>query len=123
MFRFEKEKEEAMSPDLSRAAVLSIEKGEEIFGGWATASIPQVGIYKLLAKKKADGTIEWAHFIQRDSGVTERVMRGEVKTTEEFSVVKDAIESNLRRIYGVTLQAAGYDVSTLNRKTAIGTMH
>jgi hypothetical protein len=50
-------------------------------------------------------------------------MHGEVKTAEEFSVVKDAIESNLRRIYGVTLQAAGYDVSTLNRKTATGTMH
>jgi hypothetical protein len=36
--------------DVSRAAVLSIEKGEETFGGWATAPIPQVGIYKLLAK-------------------------------------------------------------------------
>ena len=122
-FRFEEEKEKTMSPDLSRAAVLSIEKGEEIFGGWATAPIPQVGIYKLLAKKKADGTIEWAHFVQRDSGVKERVMRGVVKTREEFTVVKDAIESNLRRIYGVTLQAAGYDISTLDGKTATDTMH
>jgi hypothetical protein len=112
-----------MSPDTSRAAVLSVEKGEEIFGGWATAPIPQVGIYKLLAKKKADGTIEWAHFVQRDSGVKERVMRGVVKTREEFTVVKDAIESNLRRIYGVTLQAAGYDISTLDGKTATDTMH
>ncbi len=49
--------------DLSRVAILSIEKGEELFGGWATAPIPEVGIYKLLAKKKADGTIEWAHFV------------------------------------------------------------
>ena len=112
-----------MSPDLSRAAVLSIEKGEEIFGGWATASIPHVGIYKLLAKKKADGTIEWAHFVQRDSGVKERVLRGAVKSPEEFSVVKDAIESNLRRIYGVTLQTAGYDIGTLNGKTATDAMH
>jgi len=110
-------------PDLSRAAVLSIEKGEEIFGGWATASILQVGIYKLVAKKKADGTIEWAHFVQRDSGVKEKVLRGAVKTREEFSVVKDAIENNLRRIFGVTLQAAGYDIGTPNGKTATGTMH
>lgn len=110
-------------PDLSRAAVLSIEKGEEIFGGWATAPIPQVGIYKLVAKKKADGTIEWAHFVQRDSGVKEKVMRGTVKTREEFSVVKDAIENNLRRIFGVTLQAAGYDVGTPKGKTATGTIH
>ncbi|MGK2944742.1 MAG: hypothetical protein ACSLFC_08380 [Desulfuromonadales bacterium] len=109
--------------DLSRAAVLSIEKGEEIFGGWATAPIPQVGIYKLLAKRKADGAIEWAHFVQRDSGVKDRVLRGDVKTAEEFSVVKDAIESNLRRIYGVTLQAAGHDVCTLDGKTATGTRH
>ncbi|HKK02044.1 MAG TPA: hypothetical protein VJ955_07750 [Desulfuromonadales bacterium] len=112
-----------MSPELSRAAVLSIEKGEEIFGGWATAPIPQVGIYKLLAKKKADGTIEWAHFVQRDSGVKERVLRGEVKTPEEFTVVKETVNSNLRRIYGVTLQASGYDIGTLNGKTATGAMH
>jgi hypothetical protein len=110
-------------PDLSRAAVLNIEKGEEIFGGWATGAIPQVGIYKLVAKKKADGTIEWAHFVQRDSGVKDRVLRGDVKTAEEFTVVKDAIEGNLRRIFGVTLQAAGCDVRTLDGKTATGTMH
>jgi len=109
--------------DLSRAAVLSIEKGEEIFGGWATESIPQVGIYKLLAKRKADGTIEWAHFVQRDSGIKDRVLRGDVQTAEEFTVVKDAINNNLHRIYGVTLQAAGYDIGTLDGKTATGSMH
>ena len=112
-----------MSPELSRAAVLSIEKGEEIFGGWATASISQVGIYKLLAKRKADGTIEWAHFVQRDSGVKERVLRGEVKTPKEFTVVRDTINSNLLRIYGVTLQAAGYNISTLDGKKATSTKH
>ncbi|MGK2907429.1 MAG: hypothetical protein ACSLFH_13955 [Desulfuromonadales bacterium] len=112
-----------MSPDLSRVAILSIEKGEEIFGGWATATIPQVGIYKLLAKKKADGTIEWAHFVQRDSGEKASVMRGAVKTLEEFTIVKDAINGNLRRIYGVTLQAAEYDISTLAGKKTAGPMH
>ena len=42
-----------MKPDISQTAVMNIEKGEEFFGGWATSHIPQVGIYKLLAKKKA----------------------------------------------------------------------
>jgi hypothetical protein len=117
------EKEKIMRPDLSRAAVLSIDKGEEIFGGWATAPIPQVGSYKLLAKKTADGTIEWAHFVQRDSGAKERVLRGAVKTPEEFTVVQDAINGNLQRIYGVTLRTAGYDCSTLDGKKATGTRH
>jgi hypothetical protein len=112
-----------MGSDLSRAAVLSIDKGEEIIGGWATSTIPQVGIYKLLAKKKADGTIEWAHFVQRDSGAKERVLRGDVKNHEEFTVVKEAINSNLQRIYGVTLEATGYDIRTLDGKKATGSIH
>jgi hypothetical protein len=112
-----------MSPDTSRAAVLSVEKGEEIFGGWATAPIPQVGIYKLLAKKKADGTIEWAHFVQRDSGVKEKVIRGTVQTREEFPIVKNAIDNNLHRIFGVTLQEVGFDIGKLDGKKAAGTLH
>ena len=32
-------------------AVMNVEKGEEIVGGWASVYIPQVGIYKLLAIK------------------------------------------------------------------------
>ena len=49
-----------------------------------TPPIPQVGIYKLLAKKKADGMIEWAHFVQHDNGLKEKEIRGtvpECKTT------------------------------------------
>jgi len=38
---------------------MNIEKGEEIVGGWATPKIPQVGSYKLLAKQRTDGKIEW----------------------------------------------------------------
>lgn len=112
-----------MSPDLSRVAVLNIEKGEEVFGGWASAPIPQVGIYKLMAKTKTDGTIEWAHFIQRDSGVKEKVMRGTVQTREEFAVVKNAMDNNLRRIFGVTLQEVGFDIGKLDGKKAAGTLH
>jgi hypothetical protein len=112
-----------MKPDRSRMAVMKIEKGEEIFGGWATPHIPQVGIYKLLAKKKVDGTIEWAHFVQRDNGLKERVMRGTVKTSDELDIVRDTANNNLRKIFGVAMQAAEYDVSTLDGKKASDTMH
>ncbi len=112
-----------MKPSLSQTAVMNIEKGEELFGGWATPSIPQVGIYKLLAKKKADGTIEWVHFVQRDNGLKESVMRGTVNTADEFAIVNDAVNNNLRRIFGVTMQAAAYDVRTLDGKTASDTRH
>jgi hypothetical protein len=112
-----------MSRDLSNVAVMRIEKGEEILGGWATAPIPEVGIYKLLAKKKADGTIEWAHFVQRDSGVKEKVLRGTVETREEFAVVKNAINDNLHRIFGVILQEVGFDIGKLDGKKAAGTLH
>ena len=112
-----------MKPNLSQMAVMNIEKGEELFGGWATPTIPQVGIYKLLAKRKADGTIEWAHFVQRDNGLKERVMRGTVSTLEELDIVKDAVNNNLRRTFGVTMQAAEYDVRTLDGKKASDTMH
>jgi hypothetical protein len=112
-----------MKSDLSKMAVMNVEKGEEIFGGWTTPHIPQVGVYKLLAKKKKDGTIEWAHFVQRDNGLKENVMRGTVKTPGELDIVRDIADNNLRRIFGVAMQAAGYDVSTPDGKKASETMH
>jgi len=112
-----------MKPSCTNVAIMNLEAGEELFGGWATPHIPQVGIYKLLAKKKANGTMEWAHFVQRDNGLKEKVLRGKVKNSDEFAVVSDAINNNLRRIFGVTLQAAGYDVRTLDGKNATDTMH
>ena len=112
-----------MKHDRSKIAVMNIEKGEEIFGGWATPRIPQVGIYKLLAKKIVDGMIEWAHFVQRDNDLKEKVMRGTVKTPDELDIVLDVANNNLRRIFGVTMQAAGYDISTLDGKKASDTMH
>ena len=56
-------------------AVMNVDEGEEIVGGWAAPRIPQVGIYKLLAKKKKNNMIEWAHFVQRDNGLREKVPR------------------------------------------------
>ncbi len=117
------EKEKPMKTNLSKMAVMNIEKNEELVGGWATPHIPQVGTYKLLAKKKMDGTIEWAHFVQRDNGMKEKVMRGTVNTLEEFEIVNDTVNNNLRRIFGVTMQAAAYDVRTLDGKKASDTKH
>jgi hypothetical protein len=108
---------------MKQMAVMNIEKGEELFGGWATPRIAQVGIYKLLAKKKVDGTMEWAHFVQRDSGLKEKVMRGTVRTLEELDIVKDAVNNNLRRVFGVVMLAAEYDVRTMDGKKASDTMH
>ncbi len=112
-----------MKPNLSQEAVMNIEEGEDLFGGWVTPRIAQVGIYKLLAKKKVDGTIEWAHFVQRDSGLKESVMRGTVSTLEELDIVKDAVNNNLRRIFGVIMLAAEYDVRTLDGKKASDTKY
>ena len=112
-----------MKPNLSQMAVMNMEEGEEIFGGWVTPRIPQVGIYKLLAKKKVDGTIEWAHFVQRDKGLKKRVIRGTVNSRDEFDIVFDAINSNLRRTFGVSMQAAEYDVRTPDGKKASETKH
>jgi hypothetical protein len=112
-----------MKSKLSQIAVMTLEKGEELFTGRATAPIPEVGIYKLLAKKKVDGTIEWAHFIERDNGKRENVMRGTVDTPAEFDIVIDAVNNNLSRIFGVTMQAAACDVRTLDGKKVSDTIH
>jgi hypothetical protein len=112
-----------MKSNLSQMAVMTIEKGEEILDGHATAGIPQVGVYKLLAKKKMDDTIEWAHFVERDNGVKEKVIRGTVKSLDELDIVIDTVNKNLRRIFGVTMQPVEYEVRTLDGKKASETMH
>ena len=112
-----------MKRNPSKIAVMTVGKGEEIIAGRATPGIPQVGVYKLLAKKKVDGTIEWAHFVERDNGLKEKVLRGTVNTLDEFDMVIDAVNNNLRRVFGVTMQPATYDVRTLDGKKASDTKH
>ena len=112
-----------MKNNPSQIAVMNLEEGEDIFAGRVTPHIPQVGIYKLLAKKKKDGTIEWAHFVQRDNGLKEKVMRGTVNTLEEFDILNDVVNSNLQKIFGVTMQPAEYDVRTLDGKKVSDTIH
>jgi hypothetical protein len=108
---------------LSQMAVMNIEEGEEILAGRATSHIPQVGIYKLLAKKKMDDTIEWAHFVERDNGLKEKVMRGTVNSLDQFDIVIESVNNNLRRIFGVIMRPAEFEVRTLDGKKASDTIH
>ena len=107
-----------MKSNLPQLAVMNVDKGEEIVGGWATMRISQIGIYKLLAKKHKDGVIEWAHFIQRDDGTKDRVMRGEVNSRDQLDEVIEIANRNLKKLFGVALQATDYDMYTLDGKKA-----
>jgi hypothetical protein len=103
---------------LAAQAVMNVEKGEDIAGAWITPHVPQIGIYKLLAKKKADGTCEWAHFVQRDDGRKEKVYRGTVENEERLKDVVKAINNALHTAYGplVNLGPADSDVYTIGGK-------
>ena len=112
-----------MEKELSRSAVMTLEEGEELVTGRATPLIPQVGRYKLLAKKKIDGSVEWAHFVEREDGRKEKVIRGTVPSPEAFEIVIETINSNLRKVFGVITQPADYDVRTLDGQAISGTIH
>jgi hypothetical protein len=111
------------SNSLKQMAVMNVEKGEEVVGGWASAHIPQVGVYKLLAKKCKDGVIEWAHFVQRDSGLKDKVYRGEVETHEKLDEVLEIMNKHLLRVFGTTMKSADYDMFTLDGKKTSKTSH
>ena len=100
-------------------AIMHIQKGEEIAGVWVTPQIPETGFYKFMAKKKRDGTYEWAHFIQRDNGEKDRILRGSTKNEEELKLVLEIATQNLRKTFGVhiALIPAETDVYTLDGKS------
>ena len=83
-----------------KLAVMSVEKGEEIVAALISGHIPGTGYYKLLAKKRRDGSIEWAHFTERDNGQKENVYRGEVKDDEELQLVMSIMNKHLVRVFG-----------------------
>jgi hypothetical protein len=85
-------------------ALMSVEKGEEIAGTWVTAVAPGIGFYKLLAKRRADGSCEWVHFVQRADGSKDKVYRGTVANQAQLAEVVAAINSALRTAYGPLLQ-------------------
>jgi hypothetical protein len=108
---------------LRQIAVMNVDEGEEVLSGYVTARIPQIGIYKLLAKKKKDGTCEWAHFVQRDDGRKENVYRGEVENEAKLADVVEALNSALNTAYGPTIRLvpADSDMYTLDGKQAPST--
>jgi hypothetical protein len=93
-------------------AIMNVEKGEEIAGMWATPQIPQIGFYKLLAKKKKDGTCEWVHFQQREDGTKKVLFRGHVESKARLKDVVDATDKTLSRVIGVRLSVAEFDTYT-----------
>lgn len=106
-------------------AIMHVNKGEEIAGVWVTPSIPETGFYKFMAKKKKDGTYEWAHFVQRDNGAKERVLVGSVKNKAELDTVFESITLTLRKIFGahITLIPAETDVYSLDGKPTSSIIH
>lgn len=85
---------------MSQFAVMNIDKGEEIMSALVSGQIAGTGRYKFLAKKRKDKKIEWAHFIERDNGVKEKVYRGEVNNEDELGLVLEIMNKNLARIFG-----------------------
>lgn len=82
------------------AAIMNIEKGEEIVAALVSGHIAGTGRYKFLAKKRKDKAYEWAHFKERDNGLKEGVIRGEVKNEDELKLVLEIMNKNLIRIFG-----------------------
>jgi hypothetical protein len=85
---------------VSQFAVMNIDKGEEMMAGLVGGHIPGTGRYKFLAKKRKDKIIEWAHFVERDNGLKEKVYRGEVKDEKELKLVLEIMNKNLSKIFG-----------------------
>ncbi len=77
----------------------------------------------MLAKKRKDGVIEWAHFIQRDNVLKERVMRGEMESREKLDEVIEIANMSLGKLFGVKLQAVDYDMYALDGKKTSNTKH
>lgn len=85
---------------MAQFAVMNIEKGEEIVMGLVSGVIPGSGRYKFLAKKNKAGKFEWAHFVERDNGLKEKVYKGEVKNEKELKLVLEIMNKNLIKIFG-----------------------
>jgi len=85
---------------VSQFAVMNLEKGEEIVSALVSGHIPGTGRYKFLAKKREDKKIEWAHFVERDNGLKEKVYRGEVNSDAELKLVLEIMNRNLVKIFG-----------------------
>lgn len=106
-----------MNPkEAKQRAIMTLDEGENIVGMWVTPLIPETGFYKLFAKQKTDGTIEWAHLLQREDGTKELMFRGTVKSKKELNKVLDASNSNLQKIFdpSIKLNVAEAEFRTLD---------
>jgi len=115
-----------MKPTLPRGpAVMNVDKGEKIAGAWITPHLEGIGVYKIIAKKKADGTCEWAHFVQRDNGVKEKVTRGTLESPDRLPDLVEAHNRGLHTAFGpgISFQRADADVYTLDGKKAPPAIH
>ena len=83
-----------------KLAVMKLERGEEMIASLMSGHIAGTGRYKLLAKKKNNGLIEWAHFTERDNGLKENVYRGEVRDDEELETVMMIMNKHLKKVFG-----------------------
>jgi hypothetical protein len=110
-------------PSLKPQAVMSVDKGESIEGMWATPQIPQVGVYKLAAKKRIDGVYEWVHFQHHPDGARKILFRGEVESKERLAVVLAASNKQLQNIFGVSLSAADISMQTLDGRITDSKVH
>jgi len=92
--------------------IMEVKKGECIAGMWVSDPVPEIGSYKLLSKRKADGSCEWVHFVQRPNGYKDRFFRGTVENESRLQDVVDAINKAFGAAYGadVKLHPADADI-------------
>ncbi len=102
---------------------MSVNKGESIEGMWATPQIPQVGVYKLAAKKRIDGVYEWVHFQHRPDGTRKVLFRGEVESKERLAVVLATSNKQLQNIFGVSLSVTDISMQTLDGRITDNKVH
>jgi hypothetical protein len=110
-------------PSLKSQAVMSVDKGESIEGMWATPQIPEIGIYKLAAKKRADGVYEWVHFQHRPDGTRKVLFPGEVESKKRLADVLVASNKQLQNIFSVSLSPADISMQTLDGRGTDDKIH
>ena len=98
------------------APMLAVDHGEEIAGMWVTPTIPEVGAYKLLAKRKRDGTYAWVHFLHRVNGEKKELFRGELASLSDLEDLVGIVSGKLCQTYGkgMSLQNADYDAYSID---------
>ena len=102
---------------------MSVDKGESIEGMWATPQIPQIGVYKLAAKKRVDSVYEWVHFQHLPDGTRKVLFRGEVGSKDQLDVVLDVSNKQLQKLFGVTMSSADVSMKTLDGRSADHLVH